>query len=63
MQRFIHPIIAAVNASLLDHCLDALVVHICLQNNAVWLSENGIIRKMLRANLHQRQYADLVGEY
>lgn len=31
-----------------------------LQENVAWMDSNDVLRKMLRANLHQRQYAELV---
>ena len=32
-----------------------------MQGNIVWLEEHEILPTLLRANLHTRQYADLVG--
>lgn len=31
-----------------------------LQDNVNWLDQQNVIKQMLRANLHQRQYAELV---
>ena len=35
-------------------------VVVSVQENAQWLDQNNVVKQMLRAHLHQRQYADLV---
>jgi hypothetical protein len=32
-----------------------------VQENGLWLEEHGVVAKLLRGNLHQRQYVDEVG--
>lgn len=43
-----------------QHLCMYLCATLCSQDADVWLKEHNVIHTLLKANLHQRQYADLV---